>query len=334
VSLAYVARRFGLFLLVIVLAVTVNFVMPRLAPGDPVEQKLAQLMAGAGGQSADLSGMIADYRARFGLDRPLWQQYASYWLALLRLDLGFSLANFPERVGDTISAGLPWTVGLLGISTLVAFGVGTVLGGLLAWPRVPRGARALIPVFMLFSAIPYFLLGIVLIFLLAIQLRLFPPGGGAPFGGILRLDLATLTGILYHGALPATSIVLAGIGTWALGMRGMIVSVLGEDHVTLAEAKGLPERRIFLWYAMRSALLPQITTLALTLGHVVSGAVLVEVVFAYPGVGYKLYQAILAKDYFVIQGIVLLLVLSIAITMFLLDLLYPLIDPRIAYDRR
>ncbi len=333
-TLEYVVRRFALLVVVLLLAVTVNFIIPRLTPGDPIEQKLSQLVATSGGQVGDVTAMVRAYRARFGLDQPLLRQYVNYWIALMHLDLGFSLDNFPERVADAIAAALPWTVGLLGLSTLIAFGIGSILGGLLAWPGTPRGARMAIPVFMLLSAVPYFLLGIVLVFLLAIKVKLFPAGGGYPFGVILRFDLASITGIIHHAALPALSIILAGIGAWALAMRGMIISVLGEDYITLAEAKGLPERRIFVWYGLRNALLPQVTTLALTLGHVVSGAILVEVIFSYPGIGFKLYQAILAKDYFMIQGIVLLLIVSIALTLFLLDLVYPLIDPRIVYRRR
>jgi len=330
----YVVRRFGVLVLVVFLATTVNFIIPRLTPGDPIEQKLSQLVATSGGQIGDVTAMVESYRKRFGLDQPWHVQYVNYWIALARLDLGFSLENFPERVSDAIAAALPWTVGLLGLSTLIAFGIGSLLGGLLAWPRTPPGARAAIPLLMLLSAVPYFLLGIILVFLLAIKVKLFPAGGGYPFGAILRFDLATGVGIVHHAALPALSIILAGIGTWALGMRGMMISVLGEDYITLAEAKGLSERRIFLWYGLRNALLPQVTTLALTLGHVVSGAILVEVIFSYPGVGLKLYHAILAKDYFLIQGIVLLLIVSIAVTMFIMDLIYPLIDPRIAYRRR
>ncbi|MBL0930925.1 MAG: ABC transporter permease, partial [Alphaproteobacteria bacterium] len=142
-----------------------------------------------------------------------------------------------------------------------------------------------------------------------------------------------ILGIAWHATLPALSIILAQIGAWAIGMRGMIVSVLGEDYIMLAEAKGLSQRRIFLWYAVRNALLPQLTKLALTLGHLVSGAILVEVIFSYPGMGYRLYQAIQSKDFFVIQGIVLILSMSIALTMFILDLIYPLIDPRITNKR-
>lgn len=333
-TIEYIVRRFAILILVIFLAATVNFIIPRLTPGDPIEQKLSQLVATSGGQVGDVTAMVQSYRARFGLDQPLLRQYMNYWIALARLDFGFSLDNFPERVWDAIAAALPWTVGLLGLSTLIAFGIGSILGGLLAWPKTPLGARAAIPVLMLLSAVPYFLLGIVLVFILAIKFRLFPAAGGYSFGMLLRFDLPSIANIVHHAALPAMSIILAGIGTWALGMRGMMISVLGEDYMTLAEAKGLPERRIFFWYALRNALLPQVTTLALTLGHVVSGAILVEVIFAYPGIGLKLYQAILAKDYFMIQGIVLLLIVSIAVTMFVMDLIYPLIDPRIVYQHR
>ena len=155
-----------------------------------------------------------------------------------------------------------------------------------------------------------------------------------PFGITLGWNWETVSGIARHGALPALSIIIAEIGAWAIGMRGMLVSVLGEDYITLAEAKGLKDRRIWLWYGMRNAMLPQLTKLALTLGHIVSGAILVEVIFSYPGLGFRLYQAIQAKDFFVIQGIVLLLSVSIAVAMFALDLIYPLIDPRITMKRR
>ena len=331
--LDYVLRRFGVMLLVFALAVTINFLLPRLAPGDPVEQQLNQLVASSGGQVGDVREMVESYRRRFGLDQPLWRQYLDYWALVLSLDLGFSIANYPERVADTMLGAMPWTIGLLGTATLLSFALGTLLGGLLAWPRAPRWLGWFAAPFLLLSAIPYFLIGGILLFVCAILYRWFPAGGGFPFDASPGFDLATLAGIAWHATLPALSIVVAQIGAWAIGMRGMLVSVLGEDYIALAEAKGLGERRIFLWYALRNALLPQMTKLALTLGHIVSGAILVEVIFSYPGIGYRLYQAIQSKDFFVIQGIVLVLSLSIALTMFLLDLLYPLIDPRIATRR-
>jgi peptide/nickel transport system permease protein len=330
----YVQRRFLLFLVTIFLGVTINFIIPRLVPGDPVEQKLNQLMASGGGQMTDITAMVQSYRARFGLDKPLWIQYVNYWGSLFRLDLGYSLERFPERVSDTIGAALPWTLGLVGGSTLISFILGTLMGGLIAWPRVPKALRTLIPLLMIFSAIPFYILGLVLIFIFAILLKALPAGGGYPFSMVLGFDWESIKAVLTHALLPASSMIITGVGSWALSMRGMIISILGEDFITLAEAKGLKQPRIFFWYAMRNGMLPQITTLGLALSHVVAGAILVEVIFAYPGIGYKLFQAIGASDYFVIQGIVLMIILAIATVLFIMDLVYPLIDPRIAYERR
>jgi peptide/nickel transport system permease protein len=334
-NLNYILQRTVQFLVIVFLAVTVNFIVPRLIPGDPVEEKLLTLAAtSSGAQSSDITAMANLYREKFGLDQPFLSQYVRYWGDILRGDLGYSLSNFPETVNNTIRTALPWTVGLVGVSTLVSFCIGSLLGGLLAWPSAPRGLRSLIPVLLVASAIPYFLLGIVLIYFLSIEARLFPAGGGFRFGAVLRYDLESVLNVLHHAMLPSVSIIVAGIGSWALGMRGMIINVLGEDFIMYARAKGLSERRIFLAYGLRNGLLPQLTTLALVLGYVVSGAILVEVFFSYPGIGYKLYQAVLAKDYFVIQGIVLILILAIAATLYILDLLYPMIDPRITYEAR
>ncbi len=331
--LGYVGRRLGIMLLVVFLAVSINFALPRMMPGDPIQAQLSQLLASGGG-SGDISAMVEAYQQRFGLDQPIWNQYLAYWQSLFRLDLGFSLTNYPERVDAAIANSLPWTLGLLGVATAVSFTVGTLLGGVLGWPRTPRWVRNLGSGVVLLSSVPYFLIGMILLYLFAIVFRWFPAGGGMPFGLNAGFNLETLGGILWHGALPALSIIIAEIGAWAIGMRGMLVSVLGEDYITLAEAKGNKPRRILNRYGMRNALLPQLTKLAMTLGHIVSGAILVEVIFSYPGVGFRLYQAIQSKDYFVIQGIVLLLSVSIAIAMFILDLIYPLIDPRItAKDR-
>jgi peptide/nickel transport system permease protein len=325
---AYVARRFGIMLLVIFLAVSINFALPRLMPGDPIQAQLSQLMASGGG-GGDVSAMVQSYQERFGLDQPVWHQYLAYWQSIFSLDLGYSLINYPEKVNTAILNGLPWTLGLLGFATLVSFTLGTLLGGIIGWPHTPRFARNLGSGVMLLSSVPYFLIGMILLYVFAIVFKWFPAGGGLPFGLNAGLNLETLRGIIWHGTLPALSIILAETGAWAIGMRGMLVSVLGEDYITFAEAKGNQPRRILTRYGMRNALLPQLTKLALALGHIVSGAILVEVIFSYPGIGFRLYQAIQSKDYFVLQGILLLLSVSIAVAMFVLDLIYPLIDPRI-----
>jgi peptide/nickel transport system permease protein len=226
---------------------------------------------------------------------------------------------------------MPWTLGLLTVSTLISFGLGSILGALLAWPRAPRALHVLVPPFMLLSSVPFFLLAIVLVFTFSVLVPWFPPGGGFDPVSILRLDFPTLLDIMYHAILPALALVLGGVGFWALGMRAMMISILGEDYITFAESRGLPPQRVFMWYGMRNALLPQITSLAISLGSILSGAVLVEAIFNYPGLGGILFAAIAGKDYFVIQGIVLMLIFALALALFVVDLIYPLVDPRIRY---
>lgn len=329
----YLLARLGMAGLVVVLALLINFAISRLMPGDAVEAQLAALSA-SGGQVGDIQAIAVEMRARFGLDQPAWRQFAAWLGGLARLDLGVSVVNYPQRVTDIIAGALPWTVGLLGCATLVSFTLGTLLGGAMAWPRTPRWVMALAVPLVTLSAVPYFILGVVLLALLALGAGWFPVAGGFAFGEAPTADLRGAGLLLWHAALPALSIVLASIGLWAVGMRGMVVGVLGEDHIMLAEAKGLSQRRIFLAYGLRNALLPQLTALALKLGQLVSGAILVEVIFSYPGLGYRLYQAIQQKDLFVVQGIVLLLSVSIAVAMLLLELLYPLVDPRVATGRK
>ena len=332
--LHHVSKRVGMTLLVILLAITINFLIPRAMPGDPIEQQMNQLSSSSAGSVGDVQAMVQSYGERFGLDKPLWRQYLNYLWALVQLDLGYSLVNFPERVSDVILAGLPWTVALLGTATLISFGVGTILGGLLAWPGSSHWIRTLGVPLILLSAVPYFILGILLMFLFGLTYPLFPVAGAYPFGFTPSWNFESVRLLFYHAVLPASSIILASIGTWAIAMRGMVISVRGEDYIMLAEAKGLPPRRVFFAYGLRNAMLPQLTHLALTLSHIVSGAILVEVIFAYPGIGYRLYQAIQAKDYFVVQGIVLLLSISIAVAMLVMDLIYPLIDPRIGTEKK
>ena len=325
----YLVTRFGQFLLIIFVAVSINFIIPRLLPGDPIQTAMARLQASGSNVAIDVEAMSAAYRAKYGLDAPLWQQYLNYWMDLFRLDLGVSFVSFPEKVSNMIGSALPWSVGLLALATLIAFATGSLLGARLAWPGSGRGIKTLVPMMMVLTSIPFYLLAIILIYIFAVVLKWLPPGGGAPPTRILRFDWATAQDVLRHAVLPAGAIILGNIGFWALGMRSQMVNVLGEDYITFAEAKGLKPSRIFFWYGMRNALLAQITALALSLGSVVSGAVLVEVIFNYPGLGNLLYVAIRGQDYFVIQGVVLILIVTLAVLLFIVDLLYPLLDPRI-----
>jgi peptide/nickel transport system permease protein len=224
-------------------------------------------------------------------------------------------------------------VGLLGTTTLLSFGIGTLLGALLAWPGAPHWMRWLMPPLLALHAIPFFLLGLILMYLLAFQLPLLPIFGGYTAGAIPSFSLGFAWDVLSHALLPALSIVLVATGGWALGMRGMMVTTMGEDYVTFADAKGLKSATIFLRYCLRNAILPQTTALALALGQILSGAVLVEVIFGYPGIGALLFQAIRENDHFLIQGIVFTVIVALGLATFVLDVVYPWLDPRISYRR-
>jgi len=320
-------KRLGLLVLVVWLAATVNFIIPRLAERNPVAERLAQ-MAAQGGSLSGIEEMVRFYEARFGLDRPIWRQYLSYLGDLAHFDLGYSISNYPMRVADQIALALPWTIALLGVATLIAFVVGTLLGALAGWSRGPRWSRLTLPAFMVLSAIPFYLVGLVFVYVFAFNLEWFPTGGGHTIGVEPTWSVSSVADLLRHAALPAVSIVIASIGFWALAMRSMMVTVEGEDYVLFAEAKGLHPWRVFWFYGVRNALLPQVTMLALTFGKIVTGAVLVEMVFGYPGLGNLLFESVKLNDYFTIYGCVIVLVLTIAVSMLVLDFVLPLIDPR------
>jgi peptide/nickel transport system permease protein len=328
--IGYVLRRLGVFLLIIWAAATINFAIPRLSPVDPIREALLQVTS-MGASQAGMDVLTKTFAARFGLDQPVWKQYVNYMVDSAQMNFGFSITFFPTRVGDMILVALPWTIVLVGVATLITFVVGTVVGAFMAWPRAPGPVRVLGPPLLTLSAIPYYLLGLILIYLFAFVTKAFPLGGGYSVGLTPSLSPPFLLDALRHSILPALSIVLADLGGWALGMRGMMVTVQGEDFMTLAEAKGLNPNRVFFRYGVRNAILPQITSLALAIGRVVSGAVLVEVVFAYPGVGNLLYQAIRTFDYFVIYGVVFMVIVAIGLATLILDLLLPVLDPRITY---
>ena len=326
----YFLRRLGVFVVVLWAAATVNFAIPRLSPVDPIREALLRVTSMGASQSG-MDVLTKSFAARFGFDQPLWKQYLHYLIGSITWDFGYSITYFPARVSDLIFNALPWTIVLIGVATLLSFALGTVLGAFMGWPKMPRSLRLIGPPLLTMSAIPYYLLGLILIYLLAFVFKAFPLGGGYTVGNTPRLNAAFLGDAVRHSILPALSIVLADLGGWALSMRGMMVMVRGEDYMTLAEAKGLRPHRVFMRYGVRNAILPQITSLALSLGRVVSGAVLVEVVFAYPGVGNLLYQAIRTFDYFVIYGIVFMVIVAIGVATLVLDLLLPILDPRISY---
>jgi len=327
---SYVTRRILLFLLIVWAAASINFFVPRFAPGDPIAAIIVR-METQGGRVDNPKALIAEYRRTFGLDKPLYTQYLVYLRNLSHFELGPSIVFFPTSVIDLIAARLPWTVGLLLTSLLISFAGGSILGALMIWPRSAHKFRFIAPVTMVLAAIPYYLMALLLLWLLAFTFSVFPIFGSGRIASNL-VGLERVGEILYFSILPSLSMVITSVGLWAVTMRGIMVTTLGEDFLALAEAKGLPAARIFIWYGVRNALLPQVTGLAIAMGQMITGAVIVEILFSYPGVGSLLFNAIRTNDFPVIQGITFLLVVSAAGAVLLLDLLYPRLDPRIRYE--
>jgi peptide/nickel transport system permease protein len=299
-------------------------------PGDPLgalSLKLAQVGGNLGGKA-----LVEEYSRRFGLDKSPPEQYVAYLRQLAQGDLGYSIAVFPTTVGDLVKQAIPWSVGLLLVTTLISWTLGSIIGGIVGWGGSrTRALRALFPVALVLYTIPYYILAIILVFLLAFLWPIFPLSGAYSPGNQPSLTPAFVLDLLRHAILPALSIVLVSLGWWFLSMRSLIVSVKGEDFITWAEAKGLPPGRIFWAYAFRNALLPQATGLALSLGQIVSGALVTETIFGYPGLGYLIFSSIKSLDFPVIQGSILLVIVSVALVNLVLDLSYPLLDPRIRY---
>ncbi len=330
VNLGYFVRRIGMFFLVIFVAASFNFLIPRLAPGNPIgaiTSRMSQASAGIENGQA----MFEAYRKRFGLDDPLYIQYVKYMWNTLRLDFGESLSAYPAEVWDIIGPAIGWSIGLIGVSVLITFTFGILVGALLAWKGTPGMVRAFLPITMFGGVLPYYLMAMLLLYLFAFTTRILPMGGAFDSGIPKGFNWLFISNVLSHSILPALSIILTGLGGWALGMRSLMVNTIGEDYMLLAEAKGLRRGRILWWYAVRNAIPPQLAHLAIALGYVVSGAILVEIVFSYPGLGYQLYMAIANSDYTVIQGITLILAMSVGLAVLLIDLIYPRLDPRVTY---
>lgn len=235
----YLLRRLLMLFLVIWAAATLTFFLPRISPRNPIREKLIQMSTQGGYIEAGIEEMVAAYEEKFGLDRPLYEQYWSYLKDMARLDLGVSLANFPKTVMSQIADALPWSIGLLLTTTLISFVIGTILGALIAWPRSPRWLEYLVAPLMTVSAVPHYIFSLVLIYLLAFRAKLFPLSGGYTIGTVPSHELSFYLDVIKHSLLPALSLVIVGIGGRALSMRGMMVTIQGEDYMTLAEAKGL-----------------------------------------------------------------------------------------------
>jgi len=320
-------RKTVFYLVTIWAAVTLNFFIPRLMPGDPVQSIIARYQGQLSGDA-----MTALYR-QFGLDKQSssWSQYWQYWGQLFHGDLGLSFRYYPVKVTTIIAQSLPWTIALVGMVTVLTFCIGSLIGVVLGWRR-GTWSEALIPFTTFFSAVPYFWIALIFIAYFGVKLSILPMYGSYSAGLVPNWSWPFISSVLQHAIMPALTIMISSIAGWILSMRNMMITVSSEDYVTVAQAKGLSEGRVMFGYAARNAVLPQISGFALSLGFVVSGALVMEQVFTYQGIGFQLLSAVGSKDYPLMQGIFLVITLSVILANVLADIVYAMLDPRTRRD--
>jgi peptide/nickel transport system permease protein len=317
----YFGRKVLIYILTFFLAVTIDWMIPRFMPGNPIRTMLSRAQLHAGAYEA-----IYDYYAGlFGLDLPIWQQYLNFWKALFHGDLGTSVLLFPQPVTKVIMNALPYDVFLLLPSILLSWLAGNWFGAFAA--RSKWLDNTISPLGYILTATPYMWLGILLAWTFGIVLGILPISGAYSYALRPHLSWVFLGSLLQHWFLPFASLFLVGFGGWAIGMRNMIIYELEADYSHYLEALGAP-RRLVRQYAFRNAMLPQLTGLALQLGVIVAGALATEIVFSYPGIGYLILGAIQNKDYFLIQGCFLFIIIAVLLANFVIDIVYVLVDPR------
>jgi peptide/nickel transport system permease protein len=323
--MGFLARRLGFYLIAAWASITLNFFLPRMMPGDPASAIFAQFRGQARPEQ------IEAMKKAYGLtDDPLLVQYWTYLKHLIRGDFGLSISSFPSPVTEVIGKGFLWTMILGGVATVIAFALGCGLGVIGAWRRSGFVDSVMPPLLILVGSFPYFWLATVALYFLGFHWEIFPLRH-AYSDGMSKdwLDPDFLLSVCTHLILPAGTVVLVSMGGWLLGMRNTMISVLAEDYITMAQAKGLPQRRIMFAYAARNALLPNVTAFGMALGFVISGALVTEIVFAYPGLGYSLITAVRNLDYPLMQGIFLMITFAVLAANLIVDLLYVRLDPRV-----
>ncbi|HLZ20606.1 MAG TPA: ABC transporter permease [Ktedonobacterales bacterium] len=324
----YLLRRLGFYLVALWAALTLNFLIPRLMPGDPVGLFIAHLQGHVDPRA------INALRLQFGITNDnLWVQYGHYLRDLVHGNMGLSISYYPSPVSQVISQSLPWTLVLVGTSAVISFMLGTFLGILAAWKRGSWLDRTLAPSLTFLSAIPYFWLALIALYLFGFEYKVFPLSGAYDLSLTPGFSGDFLLNAVQHALLPALTIVVSSVAGWMLGMRNAMLTSLAEDYVVMAEAKGLSDQRVMLVYAARNAILPNITGFAISLGFVVSGALLTEIVFSYPGLGFVLLQAVQNSDYPLMQAVFLVIAIAVLGANFFADILYVVLDPRTRQER-
>lgn len=329
----YLVPRLIQYLLVVFVGITAVFFIPRALPADPVQRTISQLQArGSTVDPATIEDTIADLTELYGLEGSTWDQYWDFWRRLFQGDFGVSFFQFPTPVSQMIRSALPWTLGLLVTTTAIAWILGILLGGLAGYFNRSRWSRILDAGAMIIRPFPYYIFAFILLLLFGYVLQWFPIAGGTDIGRQPSFSWAYISDIVSHAFLPAFSLVLLGTASWFQTMKLIVQNVNSADYVQYAKMGGIKEHRIVSRYVIRNGILPQITALALVLGQIFGGALIVEIVFSYPGIGSLLYNAILTGDYNLIMGITVFSIMAISTAILIIDLIYPLFDPRIRYS--
>jgi peptide/nickel transport system permease protein len=322
--MSYVLRRLEFFAITLWAALTINFILPRLMPGNPAEAMMVRFHGRASPQAIKTMEIALGVHS----DQNLLQQYVTYLGNTARGDLGTSLTFFPSSVAKVVMLALPWSIGLVGTATVIAFVLGTLVGMLAAWRRGGLFDGLLPPIFIVISAFPYFWIALISLLIFSLTLNWFPLGFGYELSSSINLSWSFAGEVVWHAFLPALTIVITSIGGWILTMRNTMITTLAEDYVKMARAKGLSPLRIMLMYAGRNAILPNLTGFAMSLGFVISGAILVEIVFNYPGVGFMLLQAVNNEDFALMQALFLLITVAVLVAVLFADVLTAWLDPR------
>jgi peptide/nickel transport system permease protein len=321
--MAFILRRLGFYLIAAWVALTLNFFIPRAVPGNAVQAIMSKF------PNLQPSAYKA-LEALLGVGHPgsLWHQYVSYLNDVIHLNFGTDVLEYPAKVSTLLAETIPWTLALVGTATVIAFLIGTV-GGIVSGWRHGGWLDRVLPGLMFFQAVPYFFLALLLIELLAERTSIFPIGQGYANGLIPGWNWPFISSAVYHSLLPAFTIVITSVAGWMLQMRNVMITAIGEDYVVAAQAKGLPSRRVVFTYAARNALLPQLQGFGLAIGFVVSGALIMEIVFSYPGIGQLLLNAVSADDFPLMQAIFLVITFAVLIANLIIDLVLVLADPRV-----
>jgi peptide/nickel transport system permease protein len=326
----YLAQRVGQCALVIFIGITVTFIIPRLAPTNPIEMKIQQMMAGP---MKVYPEAVASFRQAmydmYGLKGSVAEQYISFWGRFFRGDLGPSLTTYPRPVSELIGRAMPWTIGLLLTTSILSWLIGNLLGGLAGYSSGRRWTKWVELTANCIRPIPYYIFAFVLLIVFCFLIPIFPSSDAYGRGVKVGLNLKFMASVLYHTFLPALSLVLTGVGGWLLGMRALVSNIVSEDYVQYAEFAGVSRGTILGKYVMRNALLPQLTGLGMGLGSIFSGALITEYVFGIPGIGMISYRAIVNFDYSLIMGISMFSIVGVSLSVLVVDLLYPLFDPRV-----